>query len=699
MSLLNIPALAKLTAPAPVAGIANEASDAPGPPGPPGPPKTCKHCGGPIVEVARGSLYCCQTCRRACLLPGDVPDGFETERFEIYCTVCGALGRTHGFLTEHADCRRTCAGQREPLFRRHEPLEPRELTAAERREAALEAILGMELNSREHSHEVGRDRDNALPTQFQDKESRRRVSPCPACREPFFVWKDAGVGSVLGSCFRCSPADVRAALQSLRDALHQTWWWRLGENLEQAGRAKQEAFEGELTDVYLPIPLIAAEHLETKITEWIGLRDEDETDSEYKKRRRDARDEILSIEHRGAGWFSDNGFGDTSISPKRRWRVWGPCPVCTVGEADDTLVLEFQRSTTIGLRCIRGCDPYSVKAAIAEGITQAEAKEAADHLDYQRSEILVDWSLDQLAPDGAVAADPVVDGVVYARNLTMAYGSRGARKTMSMIARAICVAAGIPWLGRAVKQGIAVLVLQEGDRAQLDLWVDRIARGLGVSREILRGKLLVYPADLRVDVDESWEAFRSKIAALNPRFVGLDNLTRIRAKSTGNSANDTAVNAALMDRLEKLARGGPAVELLHHANAHGDPLGSQVPGNIADLEFRIVAASADNQSTVTMRLGAKQRVGSALREIRFRFRDRADGAIVPELVEREAESTDEPSDQRQETLLALLDPPGLSAEELYDAAPWGRALTKRLRDQAESSKLIDQFGGRWRRIP
>ncbi len=364
-----------------------------------------------------------------------------------------------------------------------------------------------------------------------------------------------------------------------------------------------------------------------------------------------------------------------------------------------------QLRSWVSARCLAGCTTQEVAEAWARAVAEFDAETLRAYAridDDKRREILEAWSVDKLASPDDVAADPIVDGILYARNLTMVYGTRGSRKTMSLIARAISVAAGIPWLGREVKQGLAVLVLQEGDRAQLREWIERIARGLGVDLQSLHGRLIVYPSDLRVDVDESWEAFRSQVQTLQPVHVGIDNLTRVRAKATGNSANDPAINAALMDRLEKLARGGPAVELLHHANAHGDPLGSQVPGNVADLEFRIVAAGADNESIVTMRLGAKNRPGKASSEIRFRFRDRDDGALVPELAGREAaEAADEEPalDRRRERMLELVpdEGAGLTAEDLYQAAPWTRRVTKAVRDQLEAEGTIVQLGGRWRR--
>lgn len=383
------------------------------------------------------------------------------------------------------------------------------------------------------------------------------------------------------------------------------------------------------------------------------------------------------------------------------------CPACSGARFSFLLQMDGEHQPAV--RCLDGCSVEAisdaVEAQLPERLARVEerwierlARERQEKEAKELELLLEAGSLRQVAAE-APPVEAIIDGAAYARNIVLKFGSRGARKTFDLVHKSVCIAAGIPWFGRHVKQGRALLVLQEGDHGQLSDWIDRMARGLGTGIEALERSLMIYPKQLLVDVDDSWSQFEYYTRAIGAAFVGIDNLTRVRARATGNAGNDVALNAAIMGRVESLARSGPAVELLHHSNAKGDPLGSQVPANVADLEFVLRAASAKPEALITMRLGAKNRPNSDLDQIKFRFRDREDGALVPEEVGAKPSDEPEPppADPRLEEMLALLEATPLNTRGLVRELGWHSGTVKKIRDSLEEVGQIERAAdGLWR---
>lgn len=69
---------------------------------------------------------------------------------------------------------------------------------------------------------------------------------------------------------------------------------------------------------------------------------------------------------------------------------------------------------------------------------------------------------DEAADRARMGRDPIIEGVLYAGEISMAYGVYGTRKTMSVMDMVLHVTADRPWHGRAVTKGAGLWLAAEG---------------------------------------------------------------------------------------------------------------------------------------------------------------------------------------------------------------------------------------------
>jgi hypothetical protein len=79
------------------------------------------------------------------------------------------------------------------------------------------------------------------------------------------------------------------------------------------------------------------------------------------------------------------------------------------------------------------------------------------------------------------ATEFIVEGLIPKQSLALVVGDSGLGKSPFLYQGAMCVAAGIPFLGREVKPGTVLYLDSENGIAQVDLVVSQLAKHLGLS--------------------------------------------------------------------------------------------------------------------------------------------------------------------------------------------------------------------------
>jgi hypothetical protein len=393
-------------------------------------------------------------------------------------------------------------------------------------------------------------------------------------------------------------------------------------------------------------------------------------------------------------------------------RVVQGCPVescARAARARDNpglwLVLERhpdRESAVLRARCLRGCSPEAIGAALAEAIAHEEERLARMIRDERARQMGASVSLALLAE--SPPQEWIVDGLVSSDALTVLGGEPGGGKTFAAMGFGIAVATGRPFAGRRVVGGRVLLVLLEGSGGDLHRRIDQLARGMGTSIAELQGRLDVDRTPLRVDDPASVARLSALVRDHGYRLVAIDNLTEIRAGAAQNSENDaTAMSAALRPLAELAHEHRCGVLVLHHLGASGRLRGSSAILGSADEELVVRRGGGGNGAVVTVAPTSKTRRGDA-RPLSYRLIDRdRDGrrSIVPEPADAPARDEDEADADEADAdesprarMLALCAPPGLGATELTVAMGGRAEHAVALRDQLRDEGAIEYRGGR-----
>jgi hypothetical protein len=192
----------------------------------------------------------------------------------------------------------------------------------------------------------------------------------------------------------------------------------------------------------------------------------------------------------------------------------------------------------------------------------------------------------------------LVDRIVEAGTLSVWYGSPGSMKSMLLADMAICIAAGIPWLGGIPGAEVAPRAVSQ----TAVLWID-VDNGLAVShrrfaalaksRSLSTGSITLHcfpPLDLCDPY--AVQEFRDIILEENAGLVVVDTLLNA---TTVTSENDSAQMRGPMFALRRLVdQTGASIAVLHHPNkggskdGNGDIRGSGAIAGAVDSTFRVV---------------------------------------------------------------------------------------------------------------
>jgi 5S rRNA maturation endonuclease (ribonuclease M5) len=182
----------------------------------------------------------------------------------------------------------------------------------------------------------------------------------------------------------------------------------------------------------------------------------------------------------------------------------------------------------------------------------------------------------------------LVDGMLPEAGYSAIVGDAGTMKSFAAQAWGLSIAHGVPWLGRATKQGVVAYVAGEGSTGvagRVLAW--REANGLSGVRAPFR--ILPEPVDmLGAEVDELLAEFATWPAP--PVLVILDTLARCFGAGDENHQKDMNLFNGGVGRLQRAT--GAAVLVVHHTGKSGDVRGSTALRGAVDAMMTMDRAGA-----------------------------------------------------------------------------------------------------------
>lgn len=249
-------------------------------------------------------------------------------------------------------------------------------------------------------------------------------------------------------------------------------------------------------------------------------------------------------------------------------------------------------------------------AAAADG-QRPPSEQLADDVEQFAARLLSAEALLKLPPP-----EPLIDEVLYRDTLAVLYGKPGSFKSFVALDLGMCIALGLPWQGREVRQGPVLYVAAEGGPGlgvRMAAWLSG-TRVEAPSPE----QFAVYPdpVDLRdptqVQVVAAWAA------KVRPALIVFDTVAR---SMPGGDENSTRDMGALIDGADRIrAASGAAVLLVHHTGWAGEHErgSSALRGAVATV---VKAEADDGAKVVTLRNtppAGKQRDAEPFGEIHLR---------------------------------------------------------------------------------
>ncbi len=218
--------------------------------------------------------------------------------------------------------------------------------------------------------------------------------------------------------------------------------------------------------------------------------------------------------------------------------------------------------------------------------------------------------------------DPILDGVLYAGEISVTYGDWGTRKSFLMMDIAYHVAMGRAWNGRAVESGPALWVAGEGG---LGVHIRRVALAQHYSAEDAPFAILERPINLLKEEQHLLkliEAIRRKEAEFGQptRLIVIDTLAAVSAGGNENGSEDMGFLAEQFRKLRQAVGHQVHINVIHHSgkDAGRGPRGhSNLPAGVDST----IEVKKENQLASTAFL-KKQRDGQSDFELlRFEGKD------------------------------------------------------------------------------
>lgn len=177
----------------------------------------------------------------------------------------------------------------------------------------------------------------------------------------------------------------------------------------------------------------------------------------------------------------------------------------------------------------------------------------------------IHWLRDDLLPD----SEPLIEGFLHRHSFACLFGGSGSGKSFVAIDLAGCVATGMRWHGRNVRQGAIVFVAPDGAhglRQRLGAWRRHHSPAPETPFYVMAGAI-----DLASSRDV--EILSRRIAALpgtasRPELIVVDTLSRAMGGANENGSEGMGAFVANCDRLR--AATGACVLVVHHTGKQED---------------------------------------------------------------------------------------------------------------------------------
>lgn len=174
----------------------------------------------------------------------------------------------------------------------------------------------------------------------------------------------------------------------------------------------------------------------------------------------------------------------------------------------------------------------------------------------------------------------LVEGVIPARSLTLAYGLRDTVKSFGAIDLAYHIGTGRTWHGMQVQQGSVVYIAAEGAsgiRQRVASWKEHHGISTVVDVTFVDEAVQLMT---RGDIDRLVATLASR--GCHPALIVFDTFARCLSGGDENSARDVGIAVTALDRLRKEV--GTAVYVIHHmTRGTRHERGSTALGDAADV--------------------------------------------------------------------------------------------------------------------
>jgi predicted ATP-dependent serine protease len=173
----------------------------------------------------------------------------------------------------------------------------------------------------------------------------------------------------------------------------------------------------------------------------------------------------------------------------------------------------------------------------------------------------------------------IVQDIIRRDGVTVFAGQAGSKKTYSLLWLAVCVAMGIPWLGKSTRQAKVLIVDEESGERRLSRRLAECCAGAGGDEKIPLQFICQAGFDLRDDVDA--QIFKAAVQNSGAELVIIDSLAMVMAGGDENSVKD--VQPVFLKLRQVIKDCGCGIALIHHAGKNGDSRGSSAINGACDL--------------------------------------------------------------------------------------------------------------------
>jgi hypothetical protein len=271
---------------------------------------------------------------------------------------------------------------------------------------------------------------------------------------------------------------------------------------------------------------------------------------------------------------------------------------------------------------------------------------------------------------------------------------------------AIARAAGIPWLGRRVERGRALLCFMEMSPDIRDR-LRRLSAGMGVDfGTIFNQSLFIYPRSKLNPADpEALAHFKATLRAARADTFMIDNQSEMVALAfpeNSNAANADIAVRAVLGPLRDLVRESPGLAgiILNHAASDGSSKGSKAAPALSDHEITLHRVSRFKKDSA-VHLRFRSRFGGHADMVSYRMVGDGTEPIVPTGLDKEPKPVknrpamtkkEQGSRRRMVDLVAEHHP---SRDELTRAFGGNRNTAIRLAKALETEGVIELVDDRW----